>query len=73
MYYNRISQQPIATSILDRDPDEWITGTEAMTIEQKIHLKTLCQEAGEYFDGTLSKASAMERIKLLQEKNGKKG
>jgi hypothetical protein len=72
MYYNQAIQQPLINSILERDPDEWITGTELMTIDQRIYLKTLCQEAGESFDGTLSKAAATARIKLLQEKIGKK-
>ena len=57
---------------VERNSDDWITGTEPMTLEQRIYLKNLCQEVGEIFDGTLSKASASERIKLLQEKIGKK-
>ena len=51
---------------IDRSPDEWITGTETMTIEQKIYLKTLCEKTGERFDTTLSKASAAERIRILE-------
>ena len=58
--------------VIERDPEEWITGTEPMTIDQRIYLKTLSLEAGEIFDGTLSKASARERIKLLQQKIGRK-
>ena len=58
--------------IVERETDEWITGTEPMTIEQRIYLKALCQEAGENFDDTLSKISATERIAVLQQKIGKK-
>lgn len=57
---------------VERSSDDWITGTEPMTLEQRLYLKTLCQEAGEIFDNTLSKASATERIKFLQEKIGKR-
>jgi hypothetical protein len=38
-----------------------------MTLEQRIYLKTLTQEAGENFDDSLSKASAEEHIKRLQQ------
>jgi len=57
---------------VERNSDDWITGTEPMTLEQRIYLKTLCQEADELFDGSLSKASATERINLLQKKIGRK-
>lgn len=52
----------------ERNPDEWITGTEPMTADQRHLLKILCQQAGENFDGSLSKPSAIERIKTLQDK-----
>jgi len=58
--------------IVERETDEWITGTEPMTIEQRIYLRTLCQEAGEIFDDNLSKISATERIAVLQQKISRK-
>ena len=33
----------------EKDPDEWITGSEVMTGAQKSYLKTLSDEAGEEF------------------------
>jgi len=59
-------------SYFEKDPNDWITGTETMSVEQRIYLKTLSEEAGVMFDGSLSKASAIERIKALQERIGKR-
>jgi hypothetical protein len=39
-----------------KDPSEWKTGDEPMTGPQKSYLQTLCREAREPFDETLSKA-----------------
>jgi hypothetical protein len=55
----------------EKDPDEWITGTEPMTGAQKSYLKTLSDEAGEEFDENLSKAAASKRIEELQKKTGR--
>ena len=52
----------------EKDPDEWVTGDEAMTGAQKSYLKTLSEEAGEDFDETLTKAQASERIDELQQR-----
>ena len=41
-----------------KDPDEWTTGDETMTGAQASYLKTLCDEAGEEFDPSLTKAEA---------------
>ncbi|PRY94505.1 Protein of unknown function (DUF3072) [Hasllibacter halocynthiae] len=54
-----------------KDPDDWTTGDEAMTGAQASYLKTLCEEAGEEFDDSLSKAEASKRIDALQEKTGR--
>jgi len=54
-----------------KDPDEWTTGDEPMTGAQKSYLKTLSDEAGEEFDGNLSKAEASKRIDELQGKSGR--
>jgi Protein of unknown function (DUF3072) len=53
-----------------KDPD-WTTGSETMTGAQASYLKTLCDEAGEEFDPTLSKAQASKRIDELQQRTGR--
>ena len=55
----------------EKDPEDWITGDEPMTGPQASYLQTLCQEAGEDFDPTLTKAQASERIDALQAKTGR--
>ena len=39
----------------EKDPEEWVTGDETMTGSQASYLKTLCEEAGEAFDDTLTR------------------
>ncbi len=56
---------------VQKDPDEWVTGDEPMTAAQASYLRTLCQEAGEEFDESLTKAAASKRIDELQEKTGR--
>ena len=51
---------------LQRDPDEWKTGDEPMTAAQRSYLETLCREAGEEFDETLTKAEASKCIDELR-------
>ena len=55
----------------EKDPDEWITGSESITGAQKSYLKTLSDEAGEEFNENLSKAEASKRIEELQHKTGR--
>jgi Protein of unknown function (DUF3072) len=55
-------------SYIEKDPDEWITGTEKMSGEERLYLKTLSDKAGEIFDETISKAAAYNRIENLQHK-----
>ena len=55
----------------EKDPDDWVTGEEAMTGAQASYLETLCQEANEEFDPKLSKADASKRIDELQAKTGR--
>ncbi|WP_432254665.1 DUF3072 domain-containing protein [Limimaricola sp. AA108-03] len=55
----------------EKDPEDWVTGDEPMTGAQASYLKTLCEEAGEEFDDSLTKAEASERIDALQEKSGR--
>jgi uncharacterized damage-inducible protein DinB len=55
----------------EKDPDDWVTGEEPMTEPQASYLQTLCQEAGEDFDDSMSKAEASRRIEELQGKTGR--
>jgi Protein of unknown function (DUF3072) len=54
-----------------KDPDDWATGDETMTGAQTSYLQTLCDEAGEEFDSSLTKAQASKRIDELQAKTGR--
>ena len=54
-----------------KNPDDWTTGDETMTGAQASYLKTLCDEAGEQFEPSLTKAQASKRIDALQEKTGR--
>jgi hypothetical protein len=55
----------------EKDPDDWTTGDEPMTGPQRSYLRTLCQEAGETFDDSLTKAEASKRIDELQRRTGR--
>jgi hypothetical protein len=55
----------------EKDPEDWVTGDEPMTGPQASYLQTLCQEAGEDFDPSLTKAQASARIDALQGKTGR--
>jgi hypothetical protein len=46
-----------------KDPENWTTGGETM--------KTLCEEASETFDPSLTKADASKRIDALQASTGR--
>jgi hypothetical protein len=59
------------TSNTEKNPDEWTTGEETMTGAQRSYLKTLCDEAGEEFDDSLTKAEASKKIDELQQKTGR--
>ena len=54
-------------SNLEKDPTDWVTGDEPMTGAQASYLKTLCEEAGESFDPSMTKAQASQRIDELRE------
>ena len=62
---------PEAPSNVEKPPEEWVTGDESMTGAQASYLKTLCEEAGEPFDPSLTKAEASRRIDELQAKTGR--
>ena len=55
----------------EKDPEDWTTGEEPMTGPQRSYLQTLCREAGEEFDETLTKAEASKKIEELQHKTGR--
>jgi DUF3072 family protein len=63
-------QSPIGDNTT-KDPDDWVTGDEAMTGAQASYLRTLSLEANEPFDENLTKAEASKRIDELQEKTGR--
>ena len=63
------TEHPTGNAI--KDPEDWVTGDEAMTGAQASYLKTLCEETGEDFDETLTKAEASEKIDALQAKAGR--
>jgi hypothetical protein len=62
---------PGVPSNLEKDPDDWVTGAERMTDAQASYLKTLCEEADEEFDPTLTKAEASKRIDALRHATGR--
>jgi uncharacterized damage-inducible protein DinB len=62
---------PNTTGNTIKDPEDWTTGDEPMTGAQRSYLQTLCQEANESMDETLTKAQAAERIEVLQQKTGR--
>ena len=55
----------------EKDPEDWTTGDEAMTGPQRSYLQTLCREAKEEFDDSLTKAEASKKIEELQAKTGR--
>jgi hypothetical protein len=55
----------------EKPTEQWVTGEEPMTGPQMSYLQTLCREAGEEFDGTLTKAGASKKIEELQAKTGR--
>jgi hypothetical protein len=55
----------------EKDPEDWTTGDEPMTGPQRSYLQTLCREAKEEFDETLTKAQASKKIDELQAKTGR--
>ena len=54
-----------------KDPSHWTTGDETMTGAQASYLQTLCEEAGETFDDTLTKAEASKKIDALKNSTGR--
>ncbi len=71
MSTNPKTEHPDGPSNIEKDPDDWTTGDERMTGAQASYLKTLCEEAGEAFDDTLTKAEASKRIDAMKQKVGR--
>lgn len=67
---NATNEQATPSNV-EKDPHDWTTGNETMTGAQASYLKTLCEEAGEEFDPSLSKADASLKIDALQNKTGR--
>jgi uncharacterized damage-inducible protein DinB len=65
------TKTPPPPSNAEKDPADWVTGDETMTGAQASYLRTLCEEAGEAFDETLTKAEASQRIDALRQKTGR--
>ena len=55
-----------------KDPEDWVTGDEAMTGAQRSYLETLAREAGETLPADLTKAEASEQIDRLQAATGRR-
>ncbi|HET7801343.1 MAG TPA: DUF3072 domain-containing protein [Humibacillus xanthopallidus] len=62
---------PAGGSSTIEDPDDWVTGDEAMTGAQRSYLETLAREAGETLPADLTKAEASEHIDRLQGVTGR--
>ena len=62
---------PESTGNTIKDPEDWTTGEEPMTGAQRSYLQTLCDEAGEPMDDSLTKAQASARITALQQQMGR--
>jgi hypothetical protein len=62
-------QHPTGNAV--KDPDDWVSGDEAMTGAQASYLQTLSEEAGEEFDPSLTKAHASKRIDELRANTGR--
>jgi hypothetical protein len=59
---------PDPASNMEKDPDDWVSGGDAMTGAQVSYLKTLSEQAHDpdAFDESLTKAEASKRIDALK-------
>jgi hypothetical protein len=65
------ADSPGQTGTTEKDPSEWVTGSEPMTGAQRSYLDTLAREAGEQLPADLTKAEASEHIDRLQAQTGR--
>ena len=56
-----------------KDPEDWVTGDEAMTGAQRSYLETLSQEAGEVVDDLLTKGGRLEAHRRAAAADGPRG
>ena len=63
------TQAESGQSNTEKDPDDWVTGDEPMTGAQRSYLQTLCEETGEEFDDSLTKANASKKIDELKSRS----
>jgi hypothetical protein len=70
-HQNTSTHETQPTGKIIKDPDDWTTGDEPMTTAQRSYLQTLCDEAQEPMDDTLTKAKAAKRIDALQRPTGR--
>jgi hypothetical protein len=61
------------TANAHKDPDEWVTGDEAMTGAQASYLSTLAHDTGRAVPETLTKADASKLIDELQADSNRTG
>lgn len=62
---------PNPPSNAEKDPDDWVTGDEPMTGAQASYLQTLCEETGQPFDASLTKAEASKLIDELRARDAR--
>jgi hypothetical protein len=55
---------------LQKDPSDWVSGSDPMTPSQQSYLDTLARHAGEKLPADLSKAEASEHIDRLKSQLG---
>jgi hypothetical protein len=60
---------PQSNSTVQKDPDDWKTGDEPMTLAQRSYLNTLAQDIGETVDENLTKAEASKKIDKLRKES----
>ena len=56
----------------EKDPDDWVSGDDPMTVAQASYLKTLSEQADDpdAYDETVNKAEASRRIDALKDRLG---
>jgi hypothetical protein len=64
----KIHPAPASTSNTEKNPDDWVSGNDAMTGAQASYLKTLSEQLHkpDAFDSSLTKADASKRIDALK-------
>jgi DUF3072 family protein len=70
---SRMSETPAQDPTTDpsKPVEEWVTGDEPATGQQRSYLATLAREAGEEVPDELTKAQASELIERLQAQTGR--